>query len=320
MDIYQYLKCTRHCAKLEERQWNTKIFSAIQARTVRPQERQTCVQTCTSQGSRVGGSVKGIIFIVIFTGGCPWHLTRQNLSDLCHTVSQWDQTQDQPRGANAQPCLLRIIPLERKVLEVGPGHTPLQLFPHACQGRRALARLGGKLQWEEAGVICLLLPMSPVTTHYGRIRCRLFFFETGSPYVAQADPEFEIFLSQPPKCWDYRKRATMPSLGTDSSVWLLISSPSSPTWGHISPTLAHLPACFPLWETRICLYFPQIGRIVELKTIKKQMQGKLSAPPFAYKQDIDLQRQKHSAISLPGRTKYSHRKAFHFFLESLNAP
>jgi hypothetical protein len=30
------------------------------------------------------------------------------------------------------------------------------------------------------------------------------FFETESQSVAQADPEIEILLPQPPKCWDYR--------------------------------------------------------------------------------------------------------------------
>jgi hypothetical protein len=141
-----------------------------------PQERQTCVQTCTSQGSRVGGSVKGIIFIVIFTGGCPWHLTRQNLSDLCHTVSQWDQTQDQPRGANAQPCLLRIIPLERKVLEVGPGHTPLQLFPPCLPGQKGLSKTGREASVR--GGRSDLPPLAHVPSHYPlwQNQVQTFFF------------------------------------------------------------------------------------------------------------------------------------------------
>jgi hypothetical protein len=31
-----------------------------------------------------------------------------------------------------------------------------------------------------------------------------FFFETGSHYIAQIGLEFAVFLSHPPKVWDYR--------------------------------------------------------------------------------------------------------------------
>jgi hypothetical protein len=36
------------------------------------------------------------------------------------------------------------------------------------------------------------------------------FFETGSPYVAQAGLKFMILLPQPPECWDYRCVAPHP--------------------------------------------------------------------------------------------------------------
>jgi hypothetical protein len=36
------------------------------------------------------------------------------------------------------------------------------------------------------------------------------FFETGCHYVAQADLELMILLSQSPKCWDYRCVALHP--------------------------------------------------------------------------------------------------------------
>jgi hypothetical protein len=32
----------------------------------------------------------------------------------------------------------------------------------------------------------------------------IYFFETGSHYVAQADLKFTILLPQSPQCWDYR--------------------------------------------------------------------------------------------------------------------
>jgi hypothetical protein len=44
--------------------------------------------------------------------------------------------------------------------------------------------------------------MGPNTT-WQRVWAFFFVFETGSPYVVQAELELRILLPQPPKYWDY---------------------------------------------------------------------------------------------------------------------
>jgi hypothetical protein len=46
-----------------------------------------------------------------------------------------------------------------------------------------------------------------------------FFFETGSPSVAQASLKLVMFLHQTPECWDYRGKPPCLALRSKRTVW-----------------------------------------------------------------------------------------------------
>jgi hypothetical protein len=65
---------------------------------------------------------------------------------------------------------------------------------------------------KDASTLALLGTLKPVSEVYimerkcrsGAKKAYYYFFESGSHCVAQAGLKLRIFLSQPPKCWDYR--------------------------------------------------------------------------------------------------------------------